>query len=126
LPIYISILLSIILCVSFGGMIYVFCLVFVDQERHAWFHRMVPLYLKSKYAIILYSIAGGLYFIYSYLTWGGFHLSQMELWGVTPVCVIIGSQAVRLIAKSRNEELEESKEEEIRRKEEHKYDDLQF
>jgi hypothetical protein len=126
MPFYLSIPLALLLCVAWGGIIYVFALWFIDPEKQEAFSRIIPLYLKTKYSVTLYGIAGILYFIYSYLTWQEFHLSEFEFLVVSPMCVLIASQMVRFIASYRKEELEESYEEEMRQKEEHKYDDLKL
>ncbi len=122
MPIYLAIPLTIILSACFGAVIYIFGWIFLDPERNNWFFKVVPLYTKPKYAIALYCIAGLFYFAYTYGVWGYFSLRQSELVLITPICVVGAAHIVRLLAKWRHEDIEESREDEIRRKEAHKYD----
>jgi hypothetical protein len=126
MPIYFSIPLAILLSILWGAIIYAIAIGTLGQERGEKFYKLVPLYIKPKYAIILYSLSGILYIIYSYSFWNEFHISKFDLGIISPMCVLTASQIIRFVAKWKKIELEESYKEEMKRKEEHKYDDLEF
>jgi len=85
----------------------------MPERAKAKFFEIVPLYPKSKYAIMLYAAAGIIYGILSMMGARGFLFAILS--------VIIASQVVRGIAKLRKESLEESQEEEMARKRKNRF-----
>ena len=67
--------------------------------------KIVPLYPRPKYAIILYSLSGILYLGNSYKFFGEFVATFGAMITIAPLCIIVSSLIVRAMAKSRNEDL---------------------
>jgi hypothetical protein len=112
---------SIIICSIWGVIVYLFVLKIVPEKHAEKLFEIVPLYPKLKYAVLLYSLAGLLYYGISYKFFGGFVATFGAMITIAPFCIIGSSQIVRAIAKSRNEDIEESQEEEIKRKRENRF-----
>ena len=103
--IIIQVLGSILLCCICGAVIYVFVLTIVSEKHAEKIFKIVPLYPRPKYAIILYSLSGILYLGNSYKYFGEFVATFGAMITIAPLCIIVSSLIVRAMAKSKNEDL---------------------
>jgi uncharacterized membrane protein len=121
MSIIVAILEGVLTCYIWGIVIYIFASKMVPEKYSEKFFEIVPLYPKPKYAILLYSLSGILYFGISYKFYGGFVATFWAMITIAPLCIIASSQIVRAIAHSKKENVEESQEEEIKRKRENRF-----
>ena len=117
----VEIFLSIAFSSLFGFAIYVFALYALSEDQNDKFKKYVPLYPKPKYAVMIYVLSGFLYYAISYIFTGGFSIEKLFILN-SPLCVIGSSFVVNKIAQWRMENIEETIDEEMERKQKGKYD----
>lgn len=105
--------LGILYCLLFGLFAYVFTIKIIPEKFKDKFFSIVPFFPKPIYSIILYLVAGILYSLVVFL----FDITEQLLRIlIIIISVIASSLFIKLIAKLRNDRLEETYEEEIARK----------
>ena len=107
------ILLGIFYSLIFGLFAYVITIKIIPEKFKDKFFSIVPFFPKLPYSLILYLISGILYLVVVYF----FEITEQILKILIIVLsVIISSLFVKLIAKLRKDNMEESYEEELKRK----------
>lgn len=94
-----------------GFLIYLSTITIIPDRFSDKFFKYVPLYPRLKYAVVLYLLSGLLYTLLLFVF-------QVRGLLVALFCVFVSSQITKYIAESRSETIEESFEEEMKRKRE--------
>jgi hypothetical protein len=109
----ITIALGILYCLLTGLFAYLITITIVPEKFKQKLFSIIPFFPKLPYSIILYLLSGILYSVFIYF----FSPIEQILKIITMIAsVIVSSLSIKLIAKLRNENLEETYEEELERK----------
>lgn len=110
------ILIGIISSVIWGVVLYVVALEAMPERYSQKLFALIPLYPRTKYAVILYVLSGILYpFVSVFVAVLGAPDKGTIIISAL-ICVIASAQMVRLLARWRKETVEELYEEEMERK----------
>jgi len=110
---FVLIAVGVIFCLLFGFLGYILTISIVPEKFKSKLFSIIPFFPRIKYSIILYFISGILYSLIVYFVGV---TGQSLKFIIVILSVIISSQLVKFIAKIKKESLEESYEEEMKRK----------
>ena len=113
MSIIIVVALGILWCAFIGFLCYLLTISLIPDKFKDKLFSIIPFFPKTKYSIILYLLAG---ILYSLLIYELDVTETMVRVSIAVICVIVSSLLVQFIAKSREENIEETLDEEMKRK----------